>query len=124
MIGILIAEDNHALRELLAERLVSKGFEVYQAPNGRIALDLVSKHHPQAIVTDFNMPGLSGLELTQMARAMGVTAPIYLFSGETVECAEAFLAAGGTLTFQKPDDGTRLIEMIETRHKPKSRAKE
>ncbi len=67
MIRVVIAEDQSLLRGALATLLSLEGdIEVVaQACNGREALDLVEEHKPEILVTDIEMPELSGIELAQ-----------------------------------------------------------
>jgi two-component system response regulator DesR len=65
MIRVLIAEDQSMVRGALAALLTTEGdFEITgDAPNGRLALDLVVKRLPDVLLTDIEMPELTGLEL-------------------------------------------------------------
>lgn len=67
MIRVVIAEDQSLLRGALATLLsLEDDIEVVaQACNGREALDLVEEHKPEILVTDIEMPELSGIELAQ-----------------------------------------------------------
>jgi DNA-binding NarL/FixJ family response regulator len=63
----LIVDDQEAFRS--AARLVvemTDGFEVVgEAPDGELALDLVSSHAPQLVLMDIKMPGIGGIEATR-----------------------------------------------------------
>lgn len=67
---ILLAEDNPALRNLIAEWLRHSGYTVLIAPDGQVAMELAKGHSGEieAIVTDFSMPGVSGIELVRQIR--------------------------------------------------------
>ncbi len=67
---ILLADDNRDLREALAEQLRRRGYEVTEAADGSAALELASESldRLQALVTDFDMPGLDGLSLARKIR--------------------------------------------------------
>lgn len=60
---ILIADDEAHILHVVQIKLQKGGFEVVTALDGREALDLACRIHPLAIVTDLQMPYLSGLEL-------------------------------------------------------------
>lgn len=67
---ILIADDEQAFRSLLSEALQGAGYSVLVATNGQEALALATAN-PQEIplvVTDFSMPGISGIELLRELR--------------------------------------------------------
>ncbi|HSV43435.1 MAG TPA: response regulator [Candidatus Bathyarchaeia archaeon] len=65
---ILIVEDEHDLRELLAELLTNAGYEVYQAINGEVALERIKDFNPNLIITDILMPKLGGDALVKAVR--------------------------------------------------------
>lgn len=74
---IIVADDETHIRLVVAEKLRAAGYTVYEARDGEEALDLVHQHHPDAIITDLQMPYMSGLELcmrlAEEARAAGTT---------------------------------------------------
>ena len=82
MIRVLIAEDQAmvlgalaALLEIEADMAV-----VGRAANGRVALDLARKLTPDVVVTDIEMPELSGLDLAHALRAEGLKARVVILT--------------------------------------------
>ena len=71
MIRVVIAEDQHMVLGALAALLdIERDIEVVgRAPNGADALALVQSLRPDVLLTDVEMPGMSGLELAQAVRA-------------------------------------------------------
>ena len=65
---ILVADDNKELREILEEFLKSDGHYVEGSPDGRDALERHQKDPFDLIITDLNMPGISGMELIKAIR--------------------------------------------------------
>jgi CheY-like chemotaxis protein len=66
---ILIAEDNAISQELLRKILVSRGYEVVVAGDGRVAWDLLCQGlNPDLCILDIMMPTMSGLEVLQRIR--------------------------------------------------------
>src|SRR5215212_7420019 len=66
---ILVAEDNAISQELLRKILVSRGYEVVIAPDGRVAWDLLCQGlNPDLCILDIMMPIMSGLEVLQRIR--------------------------------------------------------
>ena len=65
MIRIVLAEDQSMLRGALSALLMLEpGFEIVgEAANGTEALRLIQKHDPDIVISDIEMPGLTGLEL-------------------------------------------------------------
>lgn len=60
---VLVADDNEDIRDLLATRLGSRGFNVITAPDGQAALDLALSDRPAIAVLDWVMPVIQGHEL-------------------------------------------------------------
>jgi two-component system, OmpR family, response regulator Irr len=86
---IILAEDNDLLRKSLSFYLNSNGFEVDQFSNGKDALEAIKNTPYQMILTDINMPGISGMEITQYVRTtMKVNIPIIIFTSSNVEQTE------------------------------------
>jgi PAS domain S-box-containing protein len=67
---ILVVEDHSESRQLLVTLLRSMGFEVQEAANGRVAIDLWQDWQPHLIWMDMHLPILDGYETTQQIRAM------------------------------------------------------
>ena len=63
MTTILLIEDDHSLREVLAMNLEDFGFKVDQAPTGEEGLSLYSPTRHDVVLTDLKMPGISGLHV-------------------------------------------------------------
>lgn len=80
---VLVAEDDQALREMIAARLRADGCHVVQVGNGDDALDLITSIELGAgarsldlVVIDVRMPGMSGLEVVRVLRSWRWTTPV------------------------------------------------
>jgi DNA-binding response OmpR family regulator len=65
---IVLADDERDLRSIYAACLRNEGYEVWEAADGREALDLVAAHHPSLLLLDVWMPELNGLEVVEHLR--------------------------------------------------------
>ena len=76
-------EDDSRLRKLTANRLESLGYEVFQAPSGKQAVELFDRLPPiDLLLTDVVMPeGLSGFDLARAARERRPDLAVLLVSG-------------------------------------------
>lgn len=63
LIQVLIAEDNRLQAKVLQDRLVNAGYAVRVAINGRLALEMAQQERPDIIVSDIEMPEMTGHEL-------------------------------------------------------------
>jgi two-component system, OmpR family, alkaline phosphatase synthesis response regulator PhoP len=66
---ILIADDETHILNVLSIKLHNAGFAVIPAEDGLSAYSLVRSEKPDLIITDYQMPGLSGLELLARLRS-------------------------------------------------------
>lgn len=73
---ILVADDEAHILHVVSMKLRNAGFEVITAVDGEEALDLCRSEHPDLLITDFQMPFLSGLELCKQLRRQAETQDI------------------------------------------------
>ena len=82
--SILVVDDERTLRETLAESLEEEGYVVFQAADGREAVEAFRRHHPDLILLDLMLPELSGIEVCRIIRAeSGV--PILMLTAKSAE---------------------------------------
>ena len=93
---ILLIDDDELTLALISDLLRSSGFEVRQAADGEQALKLLEHEWFPVIITDWQMPVMSGLEFTRRFRAKGVldTYIIMLTALETDSDYESAYEAG------------------------------
>ncbi|HML74460.1 MAG TPA: response regulator [Anaerohalosphaeraceae bacterium] len=72
----LVVDDEFHIVQVVAIKLKNNGFDVLTADNGAAAYTLAVQHKPDIIVTDYQMPALTGLELIEKLRADEKTAAI------------------------------------------------
>lgn len=65
---ILIVEDEISYYKLLNDQLSSKGYEVFNATNGKEGLALSKKHKPDLILLDIKMPVMDGMTMLDLLR--------------------------------------------------------
>jgi CheY-like chemotaxis protein len=114
---VLVVDDEPAVRAILNDFLGQLDFEVYTAPDGAAALQAFHAQHFDLILVDFQMPGITGLEVAAEMRKTNQHLPIALISG-TVNAVEAdcITQAGITRTFQKPFRLEELCAWIKSLH--------
>jgi two-component system, cell cycle response regulator DivK len=66
---VLIVEDNPLNMKLFSAMIASQGYDVLQASDGHGGLDLAHQQHPDLIIMDIQLPGMSGLEVTHNLKA-------------------------------------------------------
>jgi two-component system cell cycle sensor histidine kinase/response regulator CckA len=80
---LLVVEDDPSVREVLVHGLVQDGYQVYEAANGREALDLFRTHRDEIalVITDLVMPEMGGIALGDRLREIGATTRILYITG-------------------------------------------
>jgi PAS domain S-box-containing protein len=80
---VLIADDDHKVRSLLAELLEHDGYSVASAADGGRALQLLNSFEPDVVISDVVMPVLGGIELCRQIKMEAKTrdVPVLLISG-------------------------------------------
>lgn len=120
---ILVAEDSEEIRHFIRDNiLVPSGYRVHTVGDGMSALTLAGELHPGVVVTDANMPGLSGLELIRRLRADHPEIPTILITSEGSEsiAAEA-LRAGASDYLTKPFEPEQLLAAVQRAGRERSR---
>lgn len=78
---ILVVEDNMAIRELNSYVLARSGYQVDGAEDGAAGWEVLQAGTFDLLITDHEMPRMSGLELVKRARSARMTLPIILATG-------------------------------------------
>lgn len=60
---ILIVDDQNGIRILLMELFGNEGYQMFQAANGKAALEVVEQDVPDLVLLDMKIPGMDGLEI-------------------------------------------------------------
>lgn len=109
---ILVADDDPQMLRALRITLGARGYEVVTASDGKAALDAAIKTHPDVIVIDLGMPGLTGIEVIEAIRGW-TQVPVLVVSGrsESWDKVEA-LDAGADDYVTKPFSADELLARI------------
>jgi chromosome partitioning protein len=113
-VKILLAEDDRLVMSTVRDVLKMEGWEVVGCENGARALsEIEGEERFDLIVTDYEMPGVNGLELARATRTLGHRrgTPIIMLTASPVE-REA-RTAGVVLFLAKPEGIGRLVEAIK-----------
>ena len=108
-----MVDDEPAQRELVGGFLRKQGFEVAEAPDGRAALERFRKEPFDLLLTDQKMPGLSGLELLEAARAVTPEVAVIIMTAYgTIETAVTAIKGGAADYLTKPLNLDELLHRI------------
>jgi len=106
---VLIAEDEPAVRRMIARTLQARGYTVSLAVDGRDALAQYS-HATDIVITDLMMPHMGGVELGRELRARSPDVKILYITGYTERAPE--LTAGRSALLHKPFTGRQLLQSV------------
>lgn len=76
---VLVVDDEPMVREVVSRYVGREGFLVVEADDGPSALEAIAKHHPDLVLLDVMLPGLSGLEVLRTVRSSSAV-PIILLT--------------------------------------------
>ena len=115
---IMIIEDDEALRQTLAEMIALNGFQTLVAGDGLAGLALARCTLPSVIITDVNMPGLTGFELLETFRGDEVlrAIPVIVISAKVDRAAmRQGMELGATDFITKPFTEAEVMHSIAAR---------
>ena len=113
---VMYVDDDAALVFLVQRLLRRRGYEVSGFTNPHEATQALSATPDRydLLVTDYNMPGYSGLDLLRAARTIRPSLPVALASGYvTTEIEQAALAEGARALIHKPNDVEELCATVD-----------
>jgi two-component system, OmpR family, alkaline phosphatase synthesis response regulator PhoP len=113
---ILVADDETHILNVVSLKLRNAGFRVLCARDGQEALELAHQERPDLLITDHNMPQLSGLELCQKLRgdARFDKMPAIMLSARGFQLEESDTAASGiVMMISKPFSPRQLLTAVD-----------
>ena len=111
---ILLVDDDKALADSVTVVLESRGYEVAHASDGDQGLKIVGSTEIDAVLTDFRMPGMGGMELLKKLRESNPRIPIILATAfGTTNLAINATKYGAFEYLTKPFEMPELLETIE-----------
>jgi CheY-like chemotaxis protein len=120
--SILIVDDDNNLRCALADIFADCGYTVRTAADGFAALAEMKSELPDVLISDLNMPTMSGFELLSVVRSrfpeVGVIAMSGAYSGNGVPrgvAADVFYPKGGASNRHLPEIINEIVERDRSR---------
>jgi DNA-binding response OmpR family regulator len=118
MKNILVIDDKEEIRTLVKEVLGEYGFNVIQADNGRLGVQMLREQKPDLVVCDINMPGMDGYETLGAVRESSLTASIPFILMTGLVSRDGFrrgMVCGADDYLIKPFTSRELIEAVMSR---------
>lgn len=102
---VLVVDDSKAMRLIVSRILKQTGLvnEIAEAENGQQALEHLRAQPADVVMSDWNMPEMTGIELLRSLRSEGIEVPfVFVTSESTAEMREIAAEAGATSLIAKP----------------------
>lgn len=112
---VLVVDDEPDILEILSYNLLKENFEVYTANDGLRGLEMAQKYHPDLIIMDIRMPGMTGIEACRILKHNDLMKdiPVLFLTADSDEYTTMnALDAGGDHFITKPIRPALLIGMI------------
>ena len=111
---ILVVDDDVSVRYVISELLESRGYVVVQACDGQDAANILLRHNDISLVlTDLQMPHMSGLELSHFVRKLHRPTPLIIMSAHLNASDKAQALSLGADLFKKPFQTDALLRRIQ-----------
>ncbi|MEL7432727.1 MAG: ATP-binding protein [Chloroflexota bacterium] len=120
MIRILVVEDETFIREELIDWLQFEGYEVYEAENGAVGVELAKAHQPDLIICDIRMPKMNGEEVLLEIRSnpqLSTTPFIFATASVEYDSIRRGMNLGADDYITKPYTHDDIMNAIKTRLK-------
>lgn len=115
---ILLADDHHDNRRLIARLLENLGLTVLSAENGVEAVRLCLEYQPKLVLLDIQMPEMDGVEAFKKLRSLGCQQAIYALTANAMSHEiSQYLALGFTGHLKKPIEMNNFITIIAKYYK-------
>ena len=112
---IMIVDDSRAMRMIVARTLKQAGHrgELVEAADGADALEAIRAEPPDLVLSDWNMPGMTGIELLAALRAEGLDVPFgFVTSETTAEMRDRAIRCGASFLVAKPFAAQDFEELL------------
>ena len=103
---ILVADDSRVMRQIVIRTLRQAGYDdhdIVEAEDGADALSKIASEKPDLVLSDWNMPNMTGIECLQALRSSGSTLPFGFVTSEgSPEMRDKAASAGALFLIAKP----------------------
>ena len=114
---ILVTDDSRVMRQIVIRTLRQAGYDdhdIIQAENGREAFDRVGSEQPDLVLSDWNMPEMTGIECLEALRASGSQVPFGFVTSEgSPEMRAKAANAGAMFLIAKPFNEDTFKEALD-----------
>ncbi len=114
MKSILLIDDDPVVRSLVSGILRKNGYNVFVAKEGREGIDLAKEKQPDLVITDYQMPGMSGIEVLSKLKEMDASLPVIMLTAHGDASLTIKSIQDGAFDFiEKPINAKELLETVK-----------
>lgn len=113
---VVIADDSRVMRQIVIRTLRQAGYEwqITEANDGAESLQLAKETHPDLVLSDWNMPEMTGIDMLRAMRSAGLDIPLGFVTSEgSDEMRAQAEAAGALFLIAKPFTAEIFRETID-----------
>ena len=111
---VMVVDDDPVIRDLLADFLAQRGYQVLTAKDGAAALAVVDRRPPELVVLDIYLPDMNGVTVLRELRARDYLGGVIVLSGSQEErLLKEMLSMGAVELMSKPFDLERLALSVQ-----------
>lgn len=113
---ILVVDDSRVMRQIVIRTLRQSGYsghDIVEAENGREGLEVVQREQPDLVLSDWNMPEMTGIDFLTALRGSGNATPFGFVTSEGSPAMRAQAeAAGAAFLIAKPFTAETFDEVL------------
>jgi DNA-binding response OmpR family regulator len=109
---VLVVDDDDLVRKVVRAVLEADDYEVLEAPNGQLALEMITERKPHLVILDVMMPGIDGVDVCRRMDH-GDARVLMLTARDDLETEDASRAAGADDFLAKPFSSLELLEHVQ-----------
>jgi len=109
---VLVVDDDYETKQLLARLLEHAHYNVHLADDGLQALHEMKKRNFDAVLTDYHMPRMNGMEFLVLSQVVWPNTPVILLSGDSEDLADHAIERGAFSWIRKPFETQLLLSVL------------
>jgi signal transduction histidine kinase len=111
---LLVVDDEPTVADILSESLAGHGYDIAACPSGEAAVEHLPVFRPDLVITDINLPGISGLEVMTYAKGLDPEVVVVVVTGNaSTRSAVDALRQGAYDYITKPFDLVEVNQIVE-----------
>jgi len=111
---ILVVDDDHIIRTIVSQMLSRLGYDVWSAADAREGLGIFLQNRFDIVLSDFEMPGMDGVDLAHSIKQRSPSTPVVIMTGARTENIFSRSSTAVDVVVSKPFTMAELNETIRT----------